>query len=427
MTSQNSSSQEYLIRWMLRGMVTTLAASIGIALTTATLARADTVLVWGNNAQGQLGIGTKTSSRVTTHISSLGNGVTSADGSRYAHNLAIVGGTVVAWGANENGELGNGTYDSSDVPVPIAQLGKNIIRVAGGRHHSLALTHNGAVLAWGYNQQGQLGTGTNATHRVPTPVPNLAHGVTFISSGSYHSFAIQNGAAYAWGNNGNGELGNGTFTNSNSPVPVVRLDSRVTSIVGGYYHSLAIRDGAVYAWGYNGHGQLGHSQNATKASNVPLLVPGLGRGVTSIAAGDHHSLAIQDGAVYAWGQNAQGQLGTGATLRSNTPVLALYLSVPLVAVAAGSESSYALSSDGSLWMWGRNNHGQLGQADTTDRLTPTQLLPPSGHRFTSIAAGHDHAIATVAPVSLSGGVAQPQRSPIVIPASGARSVSLPPP
>jgi alpha-tubulin suppressor-like RCC1 family protein len=132
---------------------------------------------------------------------------------------------------------------------------------------------------------------------------------------------------------------------------------------------------------------------------VPLS--GLTSGVTAVAAGSFHSLAVKNGGVWAWGQNGVGQLGDGTTTGSLTPVQIDSADLTdITAVAAGYRSSYALSADGSLWVWGENYFGQLGLGDTTNRLTPTHLQPPAGYRFTSIGATGDgmHAIATLAPV-----------------------------
>jgi alpha-tubulin suppressor-like RCC1 family protein len=133
-------------------------------------------------------------------------------------------------------------------------------------------------------------------------------------------------------------------------------------------------------------------------SATPVQVSGLTSGVSAVAAGYDHSLAIQNGAAMAWGYNGYGQLGNNTLSNSLIPVLVLDLAVNVVDVAAGDVSSYALTSDGILYVWGDNGDGRLGLGDTINRLTPTQLLPPAGYVFTDIAAGTGHAIATLAPI-----------------------------
>ena len=208
----------------------------------------------------------------------------------------------------------------------------------------------------------------------------------------------------------------GTTTNRLSPVAISgTLSSGVTAVSAGSFHSLAIRNGGVYAWGQNGHGELG--DGTTYGLIAPEALSGtLSKGVTAIACGDSHSLAIQNGGVYAWGNNSYGQVGDGTTTNQHTPEQIDPTDLHnIIAIAAANVDSYALSSDGSLWTWGYNGFGELGLGNTTNFQTPKHLLPPSGYVFTSISANNDgfHALATLTaipePASLSlfalGGVA----------------------
>ncbi|HEV2295594.1 MAG TPA: PEP-CTERM sorting domain-containing protein [Tepidisphaeraceae bacterium] len=206
------------------------------------------------------------------------------------------------------------------------------------------------------------------------------------------------GAAMAWGYGGEGQLGYGSTGNSSTRVQVSGLTSGVTAIAAGGWHSLAIQNGAAMAWGQGTQGQLGNGLIGNSSTRVQ--VSGLTSGVTAIAGGAHHSLAIQDGDVFAWGYNAGGRLGDGTSTTSSTPLKVLDLAVNLLDVAATDSSSYALSADGSLWVWGYNINGQLGLGDTTTRFTPTQLFAPAGYKFTSIDGGANgvHAVATIAVV-----------------------------
>jgi alpha-tubulin suppressor-like RCC1 family protein len=209
---------------------------------------------------------------------------------------AAPAGSGLAWGSNGAGQLGNGTDTDSNVPVPVAlPAGTTITAIAGGRTYSLALTSTGTVLAWGSNNDGQLGNPAFTRSSVPVPV-RLPAGTTItgIAAGGDHSLAVTStGTALAWGNNEFGELGNGSNTNSNLPVPVnLPAGTTITAIAAGSYHSLAVTTtGTVLAWGNNSAGQLGNGSNTNSNLPVPVNLPA-GTTVTAIAAGFQHSLAI---------------------------------------------------------------------------------------------------------------------------------------
>jgi alpha-tubulin suppressor-like RCC1 family protein len=230
------------------------------------------------------------------------------------------------------------------------------------------------VYDWG---SGELGNGTTTNSSSPIAVSSLSSGVTAIAAGALHSLAVQNGGVYAWGYNGDGQLGDGTTTLRSSPVAVIGLSSGVTSVAAGDNHSLAVRNGGVWAWGYNDVGQLGNG--TTTNSSTPVAVSGLSSGVTAIAAGKFNGLAVQNGQVWAWGFNNDGNLGDGTKTDHLTPEQIDPTDLKnIIAVAAEYNSSYALSSDGSIWDWGYNADGELGLGNTTSPyLTPRTCCPPA--------------------------------------------------
>jgi hypothetical protein len=207
----------------------------------------------------------------------------------------------------------------------VTYLGNDLLHrrtrgIGPGQDHSLALKNDGAARARGRDDSSQLGNGTYSTSNLSVPVSGLT-GITAIAGGGSHSLALKNdGRVWAWGYNGYGELGNGTNTNSNLPVQVSGLTG-ITAIAGGYYHSLALKnDGTLWAWGRNNYGQLG---NGTNTNNLPVPVSGL-TGITAIAGGEYHSLALKnDGTLWAWGYNFNGELGNGTNTSSNVPVQVL--------------------------------------------------------------------------------------------------------
>ena len=176
----------------------------------------------------------------------------------------------------------------------------------------------------------------------------------------------QVGKPFAWGTNVTGELGDGTFNYRFTPSLVLNLTNVVQVASGGYYsypseHSLALKsDGTVWAWGYNIYGQLGDgTTGGPENKSVPVQVLNL-TGVVQVATGGIHSLAVKfDGTVWAWGWNGIGALGDGTTTDRNTPVQVSGIT-GVVQVAGGGSHSLALKSDGTVWAWGSNQYGQLG-------------------------------------------------------------------
>ncbi len=329
------------------------------------------VWAWGSNAYGQLGNGSTISSYVHVPVNHLENVITIAAGN--SHSLAVKNdGTIWAWGDNSNGQLGNGiTMNSCSIPKQVPEL-KNVVAVAAGYQYSLALTEDGKVWAWGINQFGQLGDGTLDLKRsTPKQVANLDT-VIAISAGAEHCLALRkDGTVWAWGNNLFGALGNSsTGLTSRIPVQVMKL-TNVIAIAGGRYHSLALKkDGTVWAWGDNGYGQAGQGSKISILYKIPVLVPNLNN-VIAITSGYNHNLALtNDGKIWAWGYNNQGQLGDGTNQEKESPKELSNLTNNIVAIAAGGGHSIALLNNGTVRSWGNNNNGQLGNKSKTDSNSP---------------------------------------------------------
>jgi alpha-tubulin suppressor-like RCC1 family protein len=278
---------------------------------------------------------------------------------------------IAAWGANDKGQLGNGTTTDSNTTIMVSTL-TSVTAIFSATDHSLALKNDGTVWAWGSNWMGTLGTGTSAASnntplQVTDPIDSTGYlsGVTAISGGVVRSLALkEDGTVWAWGFNEHGELGNGTNgpgTQSTTPVEVTdSTDSTgyltdITAISAADTHSLALRkDSTVWAWGGNWVGQLGTETSPVpgklRFSDTPVEVTdpadstGYLSGVTAISAGGVHSLALKkDGTVWAWGVNDKGQLGDASTTNSTTPVEVSNLS-DVTAISAGASHSLALCS-----------------------------------------------------------------------------------
>lgn len=323
--------------------------------------------------------------------------------------------SVVAWGENDDGQLGSGIFPGpescpegagwcSQTPVPVSGL-SGVTDLAGGSQ-GLALLSNGTVMAWGRNARGQLGDGCCENSDVPEPVPGLS-GVTAVAASYGISMALlSNGTVMDWGENGNGQLGDGTYE-EDTPTPVrVFMLKEVTAIAAGGSYGLALlKNGTVMTWGSGG---------GAKNSYIPVQVSGLSE-VTAIAADGGHSLALlKSGTVMAWGENEYGELGDGTTHDSDVPVRVSGLR-EVVAIADGADHNLALLKSGMVMAWGQNDWGQLGDGfdggygsnggpETCASSTCSTIpVPVSGvSDATAIATGYGQSLALLANETVMG-------------------------
>jgi alpha-tubulin suppressor-like RCC1 family protein len=339
-----------------------------------------TVWAWGKNSNGQLGNNSTTDSPIPLQVSGLSGMTAIAAGNNFTVALKNDG-TVWAWGINSNGQLGDGTTTEHHTPVQVSLL-SGVTAIAVGDNFSVALKNDGTVWTWGGNSNGQLGNGTTTDSNVPVQAgvgSGLSNAIG-VAAGYNHTVALINGGTVrAWGGNSNGQLGNGTNgpgTDTNVPV-VVSGSNSVMAIAAGNAFTIVLQnvnlDSKVWACGSNNNGQLGN--NSTTDSNVPVQVSGMSStGAIGIAAGYDHAVVMKtDGTVWAWGNNSNGQLGDGNTTGSVTPVQVSGMSA-VAAVAAGQKDTVALKNDGTVWAWGSNSNGQLGNNSTTDSNIPVKAL-----------------------------------------------------
>lgn len=366
-------------------------------------AQPGTVWAWGYNFEGELGTGYGGEEYLDNPLPVQSYGITeviAVDAGDY-HTLALMSdGTLGVWGNNEFGQLGDGTGLDCWYPIPVAGL-TNVVAIAAGHRHNLALMSDGTVWAWGENW-GQVGDGTI----IDRPVPVQVHGpgdvgfltdVVAIAAGDQHSLAIRSdGTVWAWGRNWSGRLGDGTKDHRLAPVQVVGLTD-IAFIAAGINHSLAVgRDGRVWAWGGNSHGQLGNG--TTDESWVPVEVPGL-TDIDAVTAGYWCSLALKsDGTLLGWGSNYMGQLGDGTTDERWSPVAVVGLT-GVTGLSTNDYHSLARRSDGTVWSWGPNGSGELGDGTYDRSLTPIQVHSADGAGYLTgvgaVGAGYAHSVAAL--------------------------------
>ena len=368
------------------------------------------LLAMGGNGYGQLGNGTVQSSSVPALVALDVANVAAA----LNHTLYVTsGGGLWAFGRNEYGQLGLGDIVSRPSPVPVSE---GVRLVAAGRYHSLFTKTDGTLWAMGRNSDGQLGNGTTHGSLVPGQVSvavelpedvNIsdANNVISIAAGAFHSlFIAGDGVLYAFGRNEFGQLGDGTNLSRHSPVPV-KDGKNVVAVAAGDAHALFLKnDGTVWAMGRNDFGQIG--VNPLPQALTPVQA---GANAVAIAAGLNHSVYVrEDGTAWAFGCNADGQLGDGTRIDRVVPVQVTNTTGrAIVAVAAGDAHTLFTLDNGEQLSVGRNSSGQLGNGSTDGQSTPGDVnaysiappvINPAGGRYEDhVAVGIVNTVADVGP------------------------------
>jgi alpha-tubulin suppressor-like RCC1 family protein len=354
-------------------------------------------------------------------------------------------GSVYTWGQNNEGQLGSipvnvtatGTKVRNGYPRLLVPLQNVIVTsIACGHMHTLIITLDQKVFAWGSNKTSQLGLGPHAPEWVPMPLPirELSH-IVKVAGGSEHSLALDStGQVYSWGHGEGGLLGHGDCTTQKSPLLIatfVKAKLSVCDIACGGLHSLALtKEGHVFSWGRGEGGQLGHPfEELTRANDLEIYYPtpkrirGLEKlRIRQIQCGDAHSLALAfTGFVYGWGYTNSGQLGTGVASNPENPQ-AIQIREPIILdklttsqmknVFAGSTFSIFQTKENQLMVCGLNDYGQLGLAlhsegrtgfhsiqDKTNPTNPSEQITPKRvdsfdtSRVYGIACGENHSMA----------------------------------
>jgi len=312
--------------------------------------RDGSVWSWGQNYSGQLGNGTWDDSLVPVQAVGVSNIVAVSANNEGDFTLALdSNGKVWGWGDDGWGQLGgaDGT-ENKNIAAPVVGL-SNIVSIAAGYAHAVALKSDGTVWTWGDNTSGKLGDGSTSPRDFAAKIPTLSN-VVSIAAAALFNFALdKDGKVWGWGNNGGGALGTGSVTNQPRPFLIIAM-TNVISFNGGDGHSvLILTDGTVKASGLNSDGQLGNGTNSN--SRRPVVTVGISN-ITTVACGSSHSMALNtSGQIFLWGWGGEYQLGTGTSVSTNLPAQLNTIS-NVIAIAGGFSRSLALTADGSIYEWG---------------------------------------------------------------------------
>ena len=342
----------------------TIVAVAGGYLHSLALCSDGTLAAWGYNVYGQLGNNSAAASNVPVAVDQSGvlaGKTVIAISAGPFHNLALCSdGTMAAWGNNNYGQLGTGDKTTNRVPVTVnpvgALAGKQVVAVAAAAYSSFALCADGTLAAWGYNDEGELGAGTTTNSSVPVAVDTsgvlAGKQISSLSAGQYHTLALcTDGTLVAWGYNNRGQLGNNSTVSSKLPVAIgssgALAGRTVVATRASGAHSLALcADGTLAAWGWNHKGQLGATGITQSPLPVAIDMAGVtaGTSIAQIAVGSTHNLVLgADGTMAAWGDNAYGQLGNNSLTPSSAPV-----AVDTSSLEAGARAMFAASGSAAL-------------------------------------------------------------------------------
>jgi alpha-tubulin suppressor-like RCC1 family protein len=326
---------------------------------------------WGWNRYGQLGLGHTNDALRPALVGKATNWTAAEAGDDFSIGLQSDG-SLWAWGNNAYGQLGTGGEARALIPTRLGGTTR-WASIALGQHFVFARKQDGSLWGWGRNEKGQLGLAT--TGHVWKPIRLADPGVVWRQlTGNYeHSAGIKaDGSLWTWGENSLGRLGRELPVPSRQPIPVTNGVWKEVS--AGFAHCAALRDdGTLWSWGWNSHGQLGLGEVGTVVAPKQI---GQDTDWRAVSAAAEHTLALKtDGSLWAWGSGMFGEIGDGARFDRRVPTRVgdetNWVSLPVV----NGSASFAIKNDGSLWGWGLNRGGQLGDGTRESPAHPIRILP----------------------------------------------------
>lgn len=333
--------------------------------------------VWGQNGNGQLG--NNSTADTSTPVQTVSSGTNWQQISMGYSNVSAgikTDGRLWTWGSNLNGELGDNTTIAKSSPVQTIGAATNWRQVSCNITSIHGIKTDGTLWCWGLNVFGTLGT-NNTTNR-SSPVQTISTGTNWTSVSANWGYAVAalktGGTLWTWGYNVTGNLGINNTINQSSPVQTISTGTNWASVSMGQGNCAGIKtDGTLWIWGSNSNGELGDNTRISKSSPVQTI--GAATNWSQVSCGAGHTAAIKtDGTLWTWGANSLGQLGDNTTIRQSSPIQTVSGGTNWKFCFAGYQVQAALKTNGSLWTWGENTSGYLGTGDVTHRSSPVQTI-----------------------------------------------------
>jgi len=313
----------------------------------------------------------------------------------------VLTGSLWGWGTNANGQLGDNTAIGKSSPVQTVSGGTNWKQVSGSMGVAAGIKTDGALWMWGNGTRGSLGD--NTTIGKSSPVQTVAAGTNWNQvsvGGGENNFAFAasiktSGELWTWGTNAYyGVLGDNTLINRSSPIQTIAGGTNWVYVAAGSSSVYCIKtDGTLWTWGQNNHGQLGDNTTVDKSS--PIQTVAGGTNWKQVAAAIIYSAAAikTDGTLWTWGRNNYGQLGNNTNINKSSPIQTVAGGSDWQSVAGGRRYFAAIKTNNTLWSWGNNNYGQLGDNTVVERSSPVQTIS-SGTNWKLVSCGDTTAGAT---------------------------------
>lgn len=341
---------------------------------TCAIATNHSLYCWGNNDDGELGIGPSSDTSVPTKVGTSTNwvSVSAGDGHTCARHNS---GSLYCWGNNGDRQLGLGHNDSKNTPQKVVTSYKDWVSLDTGNSHTCARRAAGSLYCWGRNSNGELGLGDTDPRNTLARVAVSTNWTSFSVGGAKTCARHTSGSLYCWGSNGQGQLGIGQVGDRSVPTKVGTSTNWVSVSAGQIHVCAKHNSGSLYCWGYDASGQLGNGGGGFGSKDTPQKVVGNSTSWVSVSAGDQHTCAQRaSGSLYCWGEGASGRLGVGVgdAIDRSSPTL-VAVSTNWTSVSAGGGHTCARHASGSAYCWGNNDSAQLGVGGIAPRTIPTKV------------------------------------------------------